>query len=207
MNKEQVCKILKVFIVATLIMLIFEAIFSIKLIIYLILWAIMFAQVTILNIPAYSILSISISIGLDVFGWEYLLTVISAYMIGCILAYWLGRWFGVRAVKWCAGSEEDFNKWSGFINRKGQLWYFLTILLPVFPDDLLCIVAGSIKFKFGNYCIYNLIGRTIGLITMLGTLKLIGIVGGDFPFMVIVWGIVLIIEIISLMILKKRCHN
>lgn len=219
MNREQIYKILKVCLVATALMLVFEIIFSLDVInnfftnlittsngivVYLIIWLIMFLQVTILNIPAYVVLSASMSVGMSVLSWEYLLTVISAYMCGCILAYWLGRWFGVKAVKWCAGSQEDFEKWSAFINQKGKWWYFLTILLPVFPDDLLCLVAGSTKFKFGTYCLFNFIGRSVGLITMLLVLKLIGMMGGGFPFMIIVWAVALIVEIVALAVIKKK---
>lgn len=219
MNKEQILKILKVFIIATIFMLIFEIIFSIKEVnnffsnaiiksngiwVYVALWIIMFLQVTIINVPAYTILSISVSINLNVFGWQFLLVVISSYMCGCILAYWLGRWFGVKAVRWCAGSEEDFEKWSGYLNSKGKLWYFLTILLPIFPDDLLCLVAGSTKFHFGKYCIYNFVGRTIGLVTMLGFLTLIGVMSSGFPFMIIVWALALIIEMVAHIIIKKK---
>ena len=47
--------------------------------------------------------------GIEVLSWQYILLVMSAYMGGCILSYWLGRWFGSKAVKWVAGSEEDFD--------------------------------------------------------------------------------------------------
>jgi len=219
MNKEQIIKILKVMIIATLIMLIFEIIFSIDavndffsnlitsssgVVVYLIIWAIMFLQVTILNIPAYVILSASVSIGIDCFSWQYLLTVISAYMAGCILAYWLGRWFGVKAVKWCAGSQEDYDKWSEFLNKKGKIWYFATVLFPFFPDDLLCLVAGGVKFNFGFYAIANFIGRSVGLITMIAVLKGIGFIGGGFPFMIIVWTVALLAEIIAWIVLKYK---
>ena len=219
MKKEQIIKLLKVFLVGTAIMLITEIIFSIPQInnffsdlvinsngwvVYLVIWLIMFAQVTILNIPAYVILVASINSGIGVLGWQYLLTVISAYMTGCILAYFLGKWFGIKAVKWCAGSKEDFEKWCNIINKKGKWWYFATVILPIFPDDLLCIVAGSVKFNFLFYFFSNLIGRSVGLITMLLTLKLIGNIGGGFPFMIIVWGIALIAEFIALIILNKK---
>lgn len=218
MNKEQVIKILKVCIIATAIMLGFEVLFSFDVITnwfgnlvvnaggwaYAVIWAIMFLQVTILNVPAYVILSASVSIGINTLGWQYILTTISAYMAGCLLAYWLGWKFGKRAVKWCAGSEEDYEKWCSVLNKKGKLWYLLTVLFPFFPDDLLCLVAGSVKFNFWFYTIANLIGRTIGLITMLYTLKLIGMVGGGFPFMIIVWGVALIGELVVYMILKRK---
>lgn len=219
MNKEQVIKILKVLLIATVIMLVFEIAFSINavndffsglitsssgVVVYLIIWLIMFLQCTILNIPGYVVLSASVSIGIECFSWQYLLTVISAYMAGCILAYWLGRWFGVKAVKWCAGSEEDFNKWSEYLNKKGKLWYLITVIFPFFPDDLLCLVAGGVKFNFGFYTIANFIGRSIGLVAMIGTLKLIGGIGGGFPFMIIVWAVALLSEFILWLVLRRK---
>ena len=218
MNKEQVIKILKVCIIATAIMLGFEVLFSFDVITnwfgdlvvnaggwaYAVIWAIMFLQVTILNVPAYVILSASVSIGINTLGWQYILTTISAYMAGCLLAYWLGWKFGKKAVKWCAGSDEDYEKWCSVLNKKGKLWYLITVVFPLFPDDLLCLVAGSVKFNFWFYTIANLIGRTIGLITMLYTLKLIGMVGGGFPFMIIVWGVALIGELMAYLILRRK---
>lgn len=218
-NIEQVIKILKILIIATLIILIGDVIFEIPVVneffanlitnskgiyIWIFIWLLMFLQVTILPIPAYVVLSASVSIGIECFSWQYLLTVISAYMAGCILAYWLGRWFGVKAVKWCAGSEEDFDKWSGYLNKKGKLWYLVTVMFPFFPDDLLCLVAGGVKFNFGFYTIANFIGRSIGLVAMIGTLKLIGGIGGGFPFMIIVWAVALLSEFILWLVLRKK---
>ena len=218
MNKQQLIKILKVSMIATAIMLGFEILFSFdvptnwfgELITksgdwaYLVIWIIMFLQTNILSIPAYVILSACVSIGINTIGWEFILITISAYMCGCLLAYWLGFKFGKKAVKWCAGSEEDYNKWCDVLNEKGKWWYLITVLFPFFPDDLLCIVAGSVKFNFWFYFFSNLIGRTIGLITMLYTLKLIGMIGGGFPFMIIVWGVALLIEIIIYLVLYKK---
>ena len=86
MNKEQVIKILKVLLIATVIMLVFEITFSINavndffsglitsssgVVVYLIIWLIMFLQCTILNIPGYVVLSASVSIGIECFSWQY----------------------------------------------------------------------------------------------------------------------------------------
>ncbi len=219
LNKDQIQKILKVCIVATAIMFACEIVFSINAVndffknlitnsngiaFYAILFAIMFLQVTILNIPAYVILSASVSIGINCLSWQYLLTVICAYMLGCILAYWLGRWFGAKAVRWCAGSEEDFTKWCNAINSKGKWWYFATVIFPLFPDDLLCLVAGSVKFNFAFYCFANLIGRSVGLIAMILTLQVVNSVSGGFPIMLVVWGIALVAEIIALIVINRK---
>lgn len=219
MTKQQVIRLLNVCIIATSIMLVFEVIFAVPGInnffsdlitktddgiVWLIIWLIMFLQCTVLNIPAYVVLSASISVGLDCLSWQYLVVVLSAYMAGCILAYWIGRWWGVKAVKWVAGNQEEYNHWCEVLNKKGKWWYFATVIFPLFPDDLLCIVAGAVKFNFGVYTLFNLVGRGIGLVSMILALKLIGTIGGGFPFMIIVWAIALIAEIIIYLILRRK---
>lgn len=218
MNKEQIKKLLKVAIIATLLMLVFEIIFSIEPVLnwfndlivnagdwtWVAIWLIMFLQVTILNIPAYVVLSACTAIGINTLSIKYILIVLSAYIAGCLLAYFLGYKFGKKAIKWCAGSEEDYEKWSTILNTKGKIWYFLTVLFPLFPDDILCLCAGAVKFNFGFYTVANIIGRGIGLVTMLFTLKLIGSIGGGFPFMIVVWAAALILECIAYLILNKR---
>lgn len=219
MKKEQILKILKVAIIMTLIILVVEIIFSIPIInnwfaslitsskgwvVYLVIWFIMFLQTTVLNIPAYVVLSASVSVGINTLSVLYIVVVLSAYLAGCLLAYWIGYKFGKKAVKWCAGSEEDYKKWSKVLNKKGKWWYFATVIFPMFPDDILCLVAGAVKFNFPFYILSNIIGRGIGLVTMLLFLELMGSMGGGFPYMVIVWAIALLVEIIIYFVLKKK---
>ena len=222
-NKAQILKFLKLGIILTLFLIAIEVIFMIPAVdgffkswvenstgwvLWLVLWVLFFLQTNIINIPAVSLLQISVHAGIEVLSWQYILLVMSAYMSGCILSYWLGRWFGIKAVKWVAGSEEDFNKWSGFINKKGKIWYFLTVILPIFPDDILCIIVGSLKMNFGYYTVANLIGRSVGLVCMLLVLKYIGLASSSIPFMLIVWCIGLIIEIILyIVIIKKKAKQ
>ena len=219
MKKEQIIKFLKLGIYTTLFLIAIEIVFLIPAVdnffknwvqnssgwvLWLVLWILFFLQTNLIQIPAVSLLQISVHSGIEVLSWQYILLVMSAYMGGCILSYWLGRWFGSKAVKWVAGSEEDFDKWSKFINEKGKIWYLLSVLLPVFPDDILCIIAGSLKMDFGFYTLANLIGRSIGLITMLVVLKYIGIASSSIPFMLIVWCVGLVAEIITLIVLNKN---
>ena len=219
MKKEQIIKFLKLGIYTTLFLIAIEIVFLIPAVkeffvdwvqnssgwlLWLVLWVLFFLQTNLIQIPAVSLLQISVHSGIEVLSWQYILLVMTAYMAGCILSYWLGRWFGSKAVKWVAGSEEDFDKWSEFINRKGKIWYLLSVVLPVFPDDILCIIAGSLKMDFGFYTLANLIGRSIGLITMLVALKYIGIASSSIPFMLIVWCVGLVAEIITLIVLNKN---
>lgn len=226
MNKEQVIKLLKVAIYCTALMLGFEILFSFNIVTnwltslvenagiyaYLVIWLIMFIQVCIVPIPAYVVLVGAVNTNLITMGflklgindlWFYL-TVISAYLAGCIVAYLIGYKWGKKAVKWVAGSDAEYDKWACLINKKGKWWYGATVLLPIFPDDLLCVVCGSVKLNFWFYLIANFIGRSIGLFFMIEFLKLIGMMNSGFQWSVLVWGIALLAEIIAYLILKYR---
>ena len=219
MKKDQIIKLLKTCIIATLILIFIEILFLIPQInnffinwvngkngwsLFLTLWLLLFLQSNIIPIPAVVILELSVHCGLEVLSWQYILLVMTAYMTGCILSYGLGKWFGKKAVKWVAGSEEDFDKWTEFVNKKGKIWYFLTVLLPIFPDDILAIICGSLELDFGFYVLANAVGRTIGLIAMLLVLKYIGIASSNIPFMLIIWCIGLIAEIVAYFVIKNR---
>ena len=176
-------------------------------VLWVVLWILFFLQTNIINIPAVSLLQISVHCGLEVLSWQYILLVMTAYMTGCILSYGLGKWFGKKAVKWVAGSEEDFDKWTEFVNKKGKIWYFLTVLFPIFPDDILAIICGSLELDFGFYVLANAVGRTIGLIAMLLVLKYIGIASSNIPFMLIIWCVGLIAEIVAYFVIKNKDLN
>jgi uncharacterized membrane protein YdjX (TVP38/TMEM64 family) len=219
MTKQQVLKLILVFIPLTALLVLLELVFMIPSVelffadwfnssagwtMYLAVWFLMFLQGTILNIPGVTILQLSYLAGLDLLSPWYLIAYLSGSLTACIAAYWLGRKFGTKAVKWIAGDTEEFNKWTSLVNNKTKWWYFITVLLPIFPDDLICLVMGSLKFDFKFYFFANLIGRFIGTITMILTLQLIGFISGSFPLMLIVWLIALIGEIILYFVLKYK---
>lgn len=221
MSREQIIKTLKVLFIATIILVALEVIFIIpgvtefftRLIngngvsTYIIIGVLMFLQGTVLNIPAVTIIELSALAGIETFSFMYILVVMIAYMLAALTSYFIGYKFGSKAVKWIAGDEEEFNKWCVVINNKGKWWYAASIILPIFPDDLLCIVAGSVKMNLPFYIVANFIGRTIGLITMILTLKLVGKIGGNFPIMLIVWVLALIAEIIVYLVIRREKKN
>lgn len=152
-------------------------------------WLIMFLQVWLIPIPAITIIQIAshtslISNGLFNFHSNDLIFIaitLSAYFFGFIIAYFIGYKFGKKALVWAAGNEEDYQKWQKFITTKGKWWYALTVLLPCFPDDFLCFVAGSVKLNFAFFTITNLICRLIGIIASIQTLNLIESASSSSP--------------------------
>ena len=195
--KEQLIKGLFLVMITCAIMLAFEVIFMIpeventfigivngdsKWLLYAGLWLLMFLQTTIIPIPALTILVAANSTNLITLNLmadiPFYIVTLTAYIAGVIVAYWMGRKWGRKAVKWVAGSEEEYEKWAGVINNKGKWFYFLTVLFPIAPDDLLCFVAGSVKLDFKFFIFSNMIARTIGLITtvyvLLTTMTVVG---------------------------------
>jgi uncharacterized membrane protein YdjX (TVP38/TMEM64 family) len=119
---------------------------------------IQFIQVTFVPIPAF----ITTIAGVLVFGlWPAYLLSLFSILLGSVFAFWLGRRFGRRMVIWVAG-EEDTDKLLKQM-EKGKYFFFLMMLFPGFPDDIICIVAGITPMSFKFFINTNLITRPIAL--------------------------------------------
>ncbi len=115
-----------------------------------------FLQVTFLPIPAM----VTTIAGTLLFGpWETVFMSIVSIMLGRLFAFWLGRKFGMPIVKWMVG-EDDAKKWSQVLGR-GKYTYFLMLLFPLFPDDILCMIAGITTMSWKFYIIANAIAVVI----------------------------------------------
>lgn len=158
---------------------------------YIVFFTIQFLQTVILPIPAM----ITTIAGTLVFG-PYIACIISlvAVLSASILCFFLGRKIGKNLLIWVIG-EKDTLKWQKTL-EKGKYVFFLMMLFPIFPDDILCLVVGgitSISFKF--FLITNLITRPIAIIStcFLGSGYLIPFSGWGIPvwIAIIILGIVL----------------
>ena len=125
---------------------------------YLIFFAIQFLQVVFLPIPA----AVTTVAGTLVFGpWITLAISFVSVMLASIFAFFLGRKIGKSVVIWIAG-EKDYQKWAEKLG-KGKYVFFLMMLFPVFPDDILCMVAGTTNMSWKFFIVTNLITRPIGI--------------------------------------------
>jgi uncharacterized membrane protein YdjX (TVP38/TMEM64 family) len=126
---------------------------------YLIFFLIQFLQVTFIPIPAF----ITTVAGTLVFGpWITTIISIVAQLLGAVVAFFIGRKLGRKVVTWIAG-EEQTKKWEVQLG-KGKYVFFLMMLFPVFPDDLLCLVAGLTSMTFKFFFVTNAITRPIGIV-------------------------------------------
>ena len=94
-----------------------------------------------------------------VFGfWLGLTYTMIGTVLGSFIAYLLGNRFGRRVVTWFV-SEETLSVWDNRIDRYGTTVFFLMILLPGFPDDALCFIAGMSDLRFDAYLVSVVFGR------------------------------------------------
>ena len=117
-----------------------------------------FLQVTFLPIPS----TISTLAGVLIYGpLQTALLSLAGIMLGSVLAFWLGRQFGRKLVAFMVG-EETCKKWTDFLT-KAKYSFFVMMVLPIFPDDVLCLVAGLTNMTWKFFVITNLIARPIGI--------------------------------------------
>lgn len=156
-------------------------------------------QTTILQIPAFVVTLV----GALLFGkWQAFIMSYVAIVLGSIIMFWLGRKAGRGFLNWIAG-KDSAKQWVEFLSG-GKYLFFLMMLFPLFPDDILCVVAGLTNMSFSFFLWTNLITRGIGIA---GTIFFGS--GAIIPFSgwgLIVWGII-ILFILILFYLSLKYKN
>ena len=163
---------------------------------YIIFVVVQFLQVTFLPLPA----AVTTIAGTLVFGpWITLGLSLFAVLLGSAFAFFLGRKVGRRLVVWVAG-EKDAIKWEEKLKR-GKYVFFLMMLFPVFPDDILCIVAGCIGMNWKFFMTVNLITRplSIGALCFFGSGQVIPFSGWGIP----VWIVLVVLGVIAIYLSVK----
>lgn len=128
-----------------------------------------FLQVVLLPVPG----SVAVAVGVAMFGPLYCaLYAFIGIILGSVVAFAVGRWIGYRAVCWIVG-KESVDKWLKKMKGKDYLILSLMFLLPLFPDDILCFVAGLSSMTWGFYIIMILITRSISVFSTAYSFELI----------------------------------
>ena len=164
-----------------------------------------FLQVTFIPIPGL----VTIVAGFYLFGiWKAFIYSFIGIFLGSICAFILGRKLGKPFIYWIVGTQKKVDAYLEKINNKEAKFLFLMFLLPLFPDDLLCLVSGISTIKFIDFSSILIITR----LTTIGTTLLV--ISGDFTESNLIFIITLLIlyfitliTFLNLYSKKKSNHN
>lgn len=156
-----------------------------------------FSQVVFLPIPS----TVTVAAGTALFG-PLLGSVYSliGIMIGSLFAFLVGRYAGYRVVAWIIG-KDTLETWLEKIKGKDKLFLSAMFLLPVFPDDVLCFVAGLSSMSILYFAIVILISRVLAIFVTSYAIALI-------PFTtwwgILIWCIFAVAVIALFVVLYKK---
>ena len=137
-----------------------------------VLFFLLIAQVFVAIIPGHALM---VTAGY-VYGKLGLLVTLSSTILGSQIAFLIARKHG-RSLIYRLASPDVIERWDKIAKHQGILFYFFSFVLPIFPSDLMCYVAGLCTISPRCFFIANVLGRTCCAVFI----TLIGIYGMNPP--------------------------
>lgn len=127
---------------------------------YIIYFLVQFASIIIAPIPS----NVTSLAGAALFGTlpAFLLTY-AAVLLGSAVVFQLARMLGRPFVERFV-SRGNMEKYMGLIQRKQDIFFIMAFLLPGFPDDILCFLAGLTQLPFRRFLFMVAAFRPWGLL-------------------------------------------
>ena len=134
-------------------------------------WIVFILLQTILSIllcviPGAAMAFIFLSQAIYPVAWQAFLLSFSSVMIASTAMYLLGRFGGYKLCAKFLG-EEDCAKALGLLRDKGTIFFPFMMMFPIFPDDALVMIAGTLKMSLKWFIPSIILGRGIGIATII----------------------------------------
>ena len=97
---------------------------------------------------------------------------LASVVITSVVMDLIGRFGGNKAIIKILGREE-YEEAKDLIKEKGMVYVPVMYLLPIFPDDAICMVSGATKMKFWVHLIEIILCRGIGCATIIFGVQII----------------------------------
>ena len=98
--------------------------------------------------------------------WQSFAVAFTGVMLSSLIMYLTGRFGGYKLCKKMLG-EKDCQRASELLNNKGAVYFPLMMMFPMFPDDALVMVAGTLKMSLKWFIPSIVLGRGIGVVTII----------------------------------------
>ncbi len=96
----------------------------------------------------------------------------ASVVITSIIMDLIGRFGGNKAIIKILG-KEDYEEAKDLVQEKGMVYVPVMYLLPIFPDDAICMVSGATKMNFWVHLAEIILCRGIGCATIVFGLQII----------------------------------
>jgi uncharacterized membrane protein YdjX (TVP38/TMEM64 family) len=133
----------------------------------LVLFILLVLQVFVVVIPGHALMLA----GGYVYGFFLsLLITLGSTVLGSQIAFTIARRFG-RQLIYRLASPQVIERWDRLAANQGGMFFFFTFVLPIFPSDLMCYVAGLGKVAPRRFLLANVCGRFVcaAFITLVGS--------------------------------------
>jgi uncharacterized membrane protein YdjX (TVP38/TMEM64 family) len=137
-----------------------------------VLFVLMVAQVFVAIIPGHALM---VTAGYA-YGTTGLLVIILSTILGSEIAFFIARRYG-RKLIYRLASAKIIERWDNMARNQGILFYFFAFVLPIFPSDLMCYVAGLGTIPARRFLVSNICGRSVVAVSI----TLIGMYGLNPP--------------------------
>lgn len=117
-------------------------------------------------IPGAAMAFILLSQAIYPIAWQAFVLSFSSVMISSTVMYLVGRFGGYKLCAKFLG-EEDCAKALGLLRDKGTVFFPFMMMFPIFPDDALVMIAGTLKMSLKWFIPSIVIGRGIGIATII----------------------------------------
>lgn len=156
-----------------------------------------YLQVVVLPIPSF----VSTVAGVALFG-PLLAALYSliGIILGSLTAFFIGRLLGEKAAAWLVG-KETLERWQEKLKGKDNLVLTAMFLLPIFPDDVLCFVAGLSSMPTAYFIVMIFISRIIGVFT---TCYSVGFIPFDTWWGILIWVAIAAAVVLAFLFLYKN---
>lgn len=133
--------------------------------------------------------------------WDPLVATLLAsagVIVGSVIAYFIGKIWGRKAVVWIAG-KETCDKYSVYFGKRGKTVFVLMQILPFFPDDILCMVAGLTGMNFPFFLITMIVVRPliIAAYCYLGSGTVIPFSGWGIAVWIAIFAVCIVLAVLS----------
>lgn len=156
-----------------------------------------FLQVIVLPVPAF----VSTAAGVALFGaTKAALCSFAGIVSGSIVAFFIGRKIGYKAVAWIVG-KDALEKWLKKLKGKDNFILTAMFVLPLFPDDVLCFVAGLSTMTWQYFLTMIVLARIVGIAATCYSVDLIPI---DAAWGIVVWIVLAVFVVAAFVFLYKN---